>query len=96
MNPVQDQRPSDLSKESLGTSAQRPVLTRLFSEGGPGCKDGGCPSVYSVSGSTDLVIQGYVTGRERSDLSIPAGEEIVRIPRTLVDMIVAAAKAGTL
>lgn len=96
MDPTRHQPAIDLGAESLPTPSTIPGFRLLFSEGGPGCKEGACPSVYAVSGSTDLLIQGHTLGEDRSTLRIPNNEDVVRIPRALVDMIVAAVKAGKL
>ena len=54
-----------------------------------GCGLGNCPTVYRLEGTTDLVVQGgALPPGDRAALRLPEGEEAVRIPAQLVDLIV--------
>jgi hypothetical protein len=50
---------------------------------------GGSPRLYRDEDSGDFIVQGYVVS-ESSDLAqmnIPAGETVVRVPRSLFDYL---------
>jgi len=56
-------------------------MTKAYS----GCSAGPCPTVYETN-TGELVIQGYkIIGRDRADATVPAHEDIVRIPRELIE-----------
>ncbi|MDH6131725.1 hypothetical protein P3T37_001099 [Kitasatospora sp. MAA4] len=60
-------------------------LTRLAGE----CEKGTCPTVYSVDGTGDLIVQGYVVDDTEAleTIQLPAGETAVRIPASLIRRI---------
>jgi hypothetical protein len=48
-----------------------------------GCRGGSCPTVYSTSRDT-VVIQGYRLNADSVGLDLPAGEDAVEIPISLL------------
>lgn len=53
----------------------------------PQCRGGRCPAVYEVSDG-DFVIQGFVVpDSDRTSLDIPDDEDVIRIPRTLLEQL---------
>lgn len=51
------------------------------------CNGGTCPSAILTDGD-EVIIQGYIPSpRERAHLSGPAGEEFVKMPRSVFDKI---------
>lgn len=51
------------------------------------CGGGTCPTVYADTQREDeVLVQGYVLGADEAQvLRVPAGETVVRIPRSLLD-----------
>lgn len=47
------------------------------------CSGGSCPTIYAGEDG-DLLVQGYRTPETRQQVVIPAGEDIVRIPRSVL------------
>ena len=52
-----------------------------------GCTGGPCPTVYEGEDGS-LYVQGYIpTPAERAQISLPVGEDLVRINRELLNAI---------
>jgi len=54
---------------------------------GSGCSGGDCPTVHGVpTEQEDVFVQGYVVTDATllAELGLPAGETVVRVPRTLL------------
>jgi hypothetical protein len=51
-----------------------------------GCNGGTCPTVYEASHlGTDVLVQGYVVSpEEAAELGVPAGETLIRVPRSML------------
>ncbi len=56
---------------------------------GPDCSNGTCPTVYSADElGGDVLVQGYVVpATEAAALGVPAGETLVRVPRTMLQAV---------
>jgi hypothetical protein len=54
------------------------------------CSSGTCPTVYGTD-TDSVLVQGYIVTAEDAGLDLPAGEQIVEIPREI--LIAAAARA---
>lgn len=52
-----------------------------------GCSGGTCPTIYTdTQRDGEVLVQGYVLdATEAAALGVPAGESVVRIPRSLLD-----------
>ncbi len=59
------------------------LLTKL-------CGGGSCPTVYRTNRGT-LVVQGYTVTADAAKIDLPAGEQLVEIPR---ELLAAAMQAG--
>lgn len=51
-----------------------------------GCQGSTCPTIYRDEEDGSFVVQGYVL-EACDDLKLPAGEEAVRIPASLVETL---------
>jgi len=51
-----------------------------------GCNGGTCPTVYEASHlGGDVLVQGYVVSpEEAAEVGVPAGEALVRVPRSML------------
>ena len=47
------------------------------------CNAGDCPAVYADDDSADLVVQGYPLNDSVAGVTVPSGESLVRIPRSV-------------
>ncbi|TVL92054.1 hypothetical protein CD790_13610 [Streptomyces sp. SAJ15] len=58
-------------------------MTRLVGE----CEKGTCPTLYSVDGTGDLLVQGYTVDDAGTleELKVPVGESVVRIPAGIIE-----------
>ena len=54
------------------------------------CGGGTCPTVYRTDRDT-YVVQGYVVTAETAGVDLPAGEQLVEIPRELLEALQAGA-----
>jgi hypothetical protein len=54
-----------------------------------GCNGGTCPTVYAAPHlDDDVLVQGFiVTPEEAKELGVPAGETLVRVPRSLLTQV---------
>lgn len=51
-----------------------------------GCNDGTCPRVDETTDPGVLAVQGYrPTAEELAAMGVPEGEDVVLVPRTLLD-----------
>lgn len=59
------------------------ALTRLVGE----CENGTCATLYSIEGTGDLLVQGYIVNDTGTlgGLEIPSGESVVRIPAYIIE-----------
>jgi hypothetical protein len=48
------------------------------------CNGGDCPSVYGDVDGSDVVVQGYPVEGTDTAIAVPAGESLVRIPRSVL------------
>lgn len=48
------------------------------------CNAGDCPSIFDVAGTTDVVVQGYPLTSSAAGVTVPEGESLVRIPRSVL------------
>ncbi len=55
------------------------------------CGTGTCPTVYGAD-EESVVVQGYIVTAEDAGINLPAGEQLVMIPK---DILIAAAKAAS-
>ncbi|WP_028648371.1 hypothetical protein [Nocardiopsis sp. CNT312] len=56
--------------------------------GGSGCGNGPCPTVYETENKT-IVVQGFSVDGERVGISLPPGENLVEIPRYILERALA-------
>ena len=48
------------------------------------CSGGACPTVYAVEDGVDVVVQGYPLQPAVAGVLVPAGESLVRVPRSVL------------
>lgn len=59
------------------------------------CNGGDCPTVYVDESGLDLVVQGVPVASGLADVSVPPGESLVRIPRSVLLEAAARLSAGS-
>ncbi len=64
------------------------VIANTTADGTTSCGNGGCPTVYEVDDDT-FVIQGYEANQMFESGFVPAGENVVRIPKGLIRQLLA-------
>lgn len=64
------------------------VLANTDAQGLDTCSGGGCPTVYEIDDDT-IAVQGYVVDGLFEAGFIPAGENVVRIPKGLLRQLAA-------
>lgn len=53
----------------------------------PHCNGGTCPTIYEYK-DDDILVQGYAVDKVFDEGFIPTGEDVVRIPRSLLRQLV--------
>lgn len=54
------------------------------------CASGPCPTIYLDTDSGNLVVQGFkVDQTRRAGIAVPEHEDVVEIPRDLIDLFLA-------
>ena len=48
------------------------------------CNTGSCPTVYADADGQDLVVQGYFLEPAVAGVTVPGGESLVRVPRSVL------------
>ncbi|WP_249997681.1 hypothetical protein [Actinoplanes sp. M2I2] len=74
--------------DHLTTAETAAVDLRVEALVGKACGSGTCPAVYRTN-RTSLVVQGYAVDAATAGVELPAGENLVEIPR---DVLLAAAR----
>jgi len=73
--PVHDDHRSPVDAAVTGQVTLRRLVVR--------CGGGDCPTVYETDRGT-VVVQGYVVEPTAAGLTLPAGEQLVEVPRELL------------